>query len=211
MGSTSWNPAGNDLTCKVSALSVKSMRRDFTHVLKMPKMLFSFFVCLALAFSACRQHSSDTVPSGSFRLIVNDMVKDETFRFASLKVSSAEPGILSYDIQGSRGTCELLISGDKLREGRFSLVANRASDSRATNAFIQTGLQLNVEGGDGGMLVQGSAQARGGGGFYASKDAKLEDLVTMTATNGFYPLDKPLEIGRINGKALMLTVGTRKL
>ena len=166
-------------------------------------------VCLAAAFCDCQQHSADTVPSGSFRLVVDDMVKDDNFRVASLKVSSVQPGTLSVDMENSHSAGVLLVSTpDALREGRAFVIASRATDSRITNAFIQARLHVKVEGGDGGMLVKGSFQSGSTTTLYhTSKDSKLDDVVSMTAKNGIYPLDTPLEIGRIDGKAVTLTVG----
>jgi len=41
------------------------------------------------------------------------------------------------------------------------------------------------------------------------KGAKLDSLLTMTATNGVYKLDQPLKIGMLDGKPLELAIGKR--
>ena len=176
--------------------------------MKISRLFFS--VCVALATCGCHQRSVDTVPSGSFRLVVEDMVKDETFRVASLKISSVEPGTVSVGIgmEGSRVTGELLMPvGQKLRAAQLFFIASRATDSRTTNAYIIASFQVKVEGGDGGMLIQGNAHSGGSTTFYPPKDTKLVDFANLTAKGGTYPLDTPLEIGRVDGKPVTLTVG----
>ena len=167
------------------------------HTMRISRLLFP--VGLAVAFYGCQQRSANTVPSGSFRLVVDDMLKDETFRVASLKVSSVQPGTLSVDMEGSSVASVLPVSTpDGLREGRAFFIASRATDSTTTNAFMATSLQVKVEGGTSGGCTTD---------HHTSKSDKLADFVSMTAKNGIYPLDTPLEIGRIDGKAVTLTVG----
>ena len=168
-----------------------------------------FFICLALAASGCHQRSDDAVPAGSFRLVVEDMVKDVTFRVASLKVLSSQPGMLSVAKEGSHSACQLLIpAGQKLREGQIFFLASKTTDSRTTNAYILVSLQMKVEGGDGGMIVQASAHTGlGSTTFYPPKDTELGVICNLTAKSGVYPLDAPLEIGRVDGKPMILTVG----
>ena len=146
--------------------------------MKLSRVLFPVF--LALAASGCHQRSADAVPAGSFRLVVEDMVKDETFRVASLKVSSSQPGMLSVAKEGSHSACQLLIpAGQKLREGQMFFLASKATDSRTTNAYILVSLQMKVEGGDGGMIVQSSAHTGlGSPTYYPPKDTKLDVFAT---------------------------------
>jgi hypothetical protein len=169
-----------------------------------------FFICLALAAFGCHPRSDDAVPAGSFRLVVEDMVNDETFRVASLKVLSSQPGMLSvFQEGGAHSACQLLIpAGQKLREGLMCFTASKATDSRTTNAYILVSLQMKVEGGDGGMIKQASAHTGlGSRTFYPPKDTGLAAICNLTAKSGIYPLDAPLEIGRVDGKPMMLTVG----
>ena len=86
--------------------------------------------------------------------------------------------------------------------------ASKATDSRTTNAYILVGLQMKSEGGDGGMIGQASVTTGlGSTTYYLPKDTKLEVICTLTAKSGVYPLDAPLEIGQVDGKPMMLTVG----
>ena len=86
--------------------------------------------------------------------------------------------------------------------------ASKATDSRTTNAYILIGLQMKSEGGDGGMIGQASVTTGlGSTTYYPPKDTKLEVIYNLTAKSGVYPLDAPLEIGRVEGKPMMLTVG----
>jgi hypothetical protein len=164
-----------------------------------------FFICLALAASGCHQRSDDAVPAGSFRLVVEDMVKDETFRVASLKVLSSQPGMLSVSKESSHSACQLLIpAGQKLREGQMFFIASKATDSRTTNAYILVSLQMKVEEGDGGIIAH---TGLGSTTFYPPKDTELDVICNLTAKSGVYPLDAPLEIGRVDGKPMILTIG----
>jgi hypothetical protein len=166
---------------------------------------------LFLAGSCTSPHATiaDAVPAGSFRLVVDDAANDGNFRIASLKIWSLQPGRFSVGIEGS-GRCygDFLASAtDKQREGQVLLVASRATDSRTTNAYILAGLQVKAESRDGGMLLESSCCRT----YYPSLATSLADFVSMTAKDGVYPLDTPLEIGEIDGKPVSLIVGKQPL
>jgi hypothetical protein len=171
------------------------------------------FACLALVVCSCHQPSTEAVPAGSFRLVVEDMVKDESFRVTSLKVLSSQPGMLSVSRERARSACELLIpAGKELREGQIFVTASKATDSRTTNAYILVNLQMKVDGGDGGMIGHASAQSGlGSTTFYPPKDTALGIICNLTAKSGVYPVDAPLEIGRVDDKPVILTVGKSTL
>lgn len=166
-------------------------------------------VCLATAICCgCQQRSSDAPLAGSFQLVVDDMVKDDSFRVASVKISSRQPATLSIDMGSSHAAGELLISpADKLREGRAFFLASRVSEPRGTNALIQASLDVKVEGGDGGLLIHGGFASGNTEVYPVSQETKLQGFLNMSAKSGVYPLDTPIEIGRIDGKAVTLTVG----
>ena len=133
------------------------------------------------------------------------MVKDETFRVASLKVLASQPGMLSVSKEQSHSACQLLIpAGEKSPEGQMFFIASKATDSRTTNAYVLFSLQMKVEEGKGGMIAH---TGLGTTTFYPPKDTGLDVICNLTAKGGVYPLDAPLEIGRIDGKPLVLTVG----
>jgi hypothetical protein len=171
-------------------------------------LLFLLVSCVSTAFFGCQRHSVNTMPSDTFRLLVDDMVKDEAFRVVSLRISSMRPGILSVDREDSHARGYLLLSdADKLWSGQALFLASRMVGPSQTNALIQVRLQVKVEGGDGGMLLHGSFQSGGSGPVYAvTANTQLDGFLSVTATNGIYPLQTPLEIGRINGKPVTLTI-----
>lgn len=173
----------------------------------MKPKLFIIGLWLAVELCACQPHSSDTVPSGCFRLVINDMVKDDNFRVASLKVSSARPGALSVDGNDAHAAGDLLLFDlDKLRSAKVIFIAGRILDSFKTNALIQVGVLVKTEGGDGRMLLRGSFQAGGSKSYSESADAKLDGFLSIMATNGIYPLGTPLKVGEINKKPVTLTI-----
>src|SRR5271169_6440943 len=163
----------------------------------------------AVTLCGCRQRSTVAPAAGTFQLVVDDLVKDGRFRVASLKVISPQPATLSVETAGAHAGGDLLISSvDKLRAGQLLVTASRVAGQDLTNALIQASLQVKLEGGDGGMLIHGSFQSEiSPSSFQVSRETKLDDFLNMTAKNGTYPLDVPLEIGRLDGKPIKLTVG----
>jgi len=163
----------------------------------------------AVTLCGCRQRSTVAPAAGTFQLVVDDLVKDGRFRVASLKVISPQPATLSVETAGSHAGGDLLISSaDKLRAGQILVTASRVAGQDLTNALIQASLQVKLEGGDGGMLIHGSFQSEIAPGVYeVSPETKLDDFLSLTAREGTYPLHIPLEIGRLDGKPITLTVG----
>jgi len=163
---------------------------------------------LTLAVGGCQNRPADRVPAGSFRLVVDDLTKDDSFRAAALTIESPQGGMVSLDSELSKCASVLLRPARRpLFAARVSFIASRTTDARGSNTIIQTDLQVKTEGGDGGMLIQGSAQAGGPATYPQRGLVKLEEVASLKAVSGVYPLDTPLEIGRINGQALTLTVG----
>jgi hypothetical protein len=141
-------------------------------------------------------------------LVIDDIVKDETFRVAVLRVSSTRAATLSIDGQDAHAAGELLMPGaGKLREGRAIFLASRTTNSSNTNTLIQVSFQVKSEGGDGEMSIQGDVQSGGTTVYTISTNTQLAGFLSVTGTNGNYPLETPLEIGRVNGTAVTLTVG----
>lgn len=183
-----------------------ALMRDFIpwpdRFMKILHVLLS--ICLAIAVCGCHLQSADVVPAGSFRLVVDDPVNDQSFRIASLKVLSLQPGTLSVGMEGGRDNGgwaygQLLAPAtDRLPEGRVLFIASRATDSRTTNAYILAQLQV---------MAHGTLEASCCRTYYPSSDTRLADFASMTVKDGIYPLDTPLEIGRIDGKPVTLTVG----
>jgi len=166
---------------------------------------------LTLAVGGCQYRSADRVPAGSFRLVVDDLVKDDSFRAAALTIESPQGGMVSLASESSHNSCALLRPAAlPLFAARISFLASRTTDARGSNSVIQTDLQVKSEGGDGGMLIQGSVQAGGPATYPQRGLVKLEAVASLNAVSGVYPLDTPLEIGRIDGRPLRLTVTMKK-
>jgi hypothetical protein len=162
---------------------------------------------LFLAGSCTSHHATtaDAVPAGSFRLVVETATKDEVRTKASPKVLSLQHARFSDGIESdgrAHGDCRAS-KKEKPREGRDMNIANRATDSRTTNAYILAGLQVMAEGRDSDMVCQPSCCKTD----YPSLHTRLADFVSMTLKDGIYPLDTTLEIRQIEGKPGTLTVG----
>lgn len=169
---------------------------------------------MIFAFGGCEQHSVQAPPDGKFRLAVDDMAKDATFRLASLKVLSTHPGSISI---GTGNLRDNVVSGSLLRsptdrmwEARSIFAASQLAQSHGSNATIQVRLLLQTDGGDGDMLVAGKYQSANTSVFTVSKETKFGSFFDVTATNGVYPFGVPLKIGRMNGEDLLLLVKNPK-
>ena len=156
-------------------LWLREVVRPHSHTYIMKKHIALGLVASTLFLAGCctshHATTADALPAGSVRLVVDDAVKDETFRIASLKVLSLQPGRFSVGMEGGdpndgrahggRAYGDFLASAtDKLQEGRVLFVASRATDSRTTNAYILVGFQAMAKGGDGGMWFQSSVLLR---------------------------------------------------
>jgi len=162
---------------------------------------------MAVFFCGCKQRSTDAPATVGFRLEVDDMIKDEAVRLVSLKVFLMQPAKLWFGEGDSGVGGELLMpNADKLRERKVVLIASRVVDSHSTNTLIQVSLRSKAEGGDGGLLVEGSKWSGVTAAYPVSTNTKLDDFINVTTKSGDYPLDAPLEVGRIRGKPLTLTV-----
>jgi hypothetical protein len=85
----------------------------------------------------------------------------------------------------------------KGREGTLAL----ASMLCESNSFCHVTTLLESRPG-------GGASASGHGSYELASGAKLASVVSVTVTNGLYKLDRLLVIGKRNGEAMRLVVGS---
>lgn len=148
-------------------------------------------------------------------MVVENLVSDENIRLTVLKVYSTEPGWLWVGSTNSTGSSlgaagELLVNpDDKLREAQCIAIASRVKDSKNDKATIQTSIQVKTSGGDGEMLINGTFQSGGTATHTKSLNIKLSEFFDISPATGEYPLETPLEIGRIEGQPVLLKVGKK--
>jgi hypothetical protein len=168
-----------------------------------------------VSLCGCNRQSVNAPPAGTFRLAVGGASEDGASRTVSLRISSAQPGwvtVRMHDNQGDGGARgEMLIStNDKLRGAQVILEASRTNDAGGSGVSIETTVRVRSEGGDGDMLINGSFEGATSRTYPAPADSALEHFLKITATNGVYPLNQPLEIARPDGHPVTLTVGDAK-
>jgi hypothetical protein len=157
-----------------------------------------FLVCLTTAICGCRLPSSDKANSSNFRLEVEDVAMNDSLIFANLKISTVQPTLLAIGA-GNRFT---IPAANKCRRRTVEFSANR--DLAPTNAEPYRAIFIDVVKED--IKAPGFNRHECGLTMPASKEDKLSAFASMTAKTGFYPLDKPLEIGKLDGRAVTLTV-----
>jgi hypothetical protein len=182
--------------------------------MKTSPFLFAAFLSV-IAVCGCNRQSVNAPPAGMFRLAASDAFQDSTSRTVTLIISSAQPGSVTVHLQDNQGdgdACgEMLIStNDKLRGAQVFLVAGRTNEAHGSGAAIEATVRVKTEGGDGDMLINGSFEGATSRTYPAPAGTALEHYLSVTATNGVYPLNQPLEIARMDGHPVMMTVGDEK-
>ena len=157
------------------------------------------FICgfLTLVFSGV---AASLPPEGSFRLTVDELVKSDHCRVVRLKVE-ARAGVEMLALRcedGSSGSVALIptLKG-KGREGTMTLAAMMCESN--STCHVTTLLESRP----------GSGTSASGHGSYAlPRGATLASMVSVTVTNGLYPLNRPLQVGKRNGEVMRLVVGS---
>jgi hypothetical protein len=173
---------------------------------------FLLACCLSLfTVCGCQRQSAKTPPAGSFRLEVEDIVKDENFRVVSFQIFSKEPGwaiLQKKELWASECAAQLLRPpADKLWGTHAFVLVGKAGNTANANALIQVTLKLESKGGDGNMLVNGNFGSSGGATYTVAANASLDQFVNASVRSGIYPIGQPLVIGSVDGHPITLTLG----
>ena len=151
-----------------------------------------------LLSSGCQREA--TIPGDSFRLTVERVVTDRNVFVAFLKIRVPHDVNISLDGDLFHSMVTLSASpADAVRDGQVALIASRITRQGDEFAYIQTFTGIKANGGSGftgGTAVQPVPAV-----------TRLETYFAVSATDGDYKLNKPIEIARLNGKPVMLTVG----
>jgi hypothetical protein len=144
-------------------------------------------------------HRDAAIPGDSFHLTLQHVITDNDLMVSLLKIHDPQGANISVDGDGFHASVALPDSpAGAVREGQVALSASRITRRGDAFAYIQTLVRAENSN-------QGFA---GGPAVYPVPAAtKLEAFFSVSATDGDYKLDTPVEIARINGKPVMLSVG----
>jgi hypothetical protein len=139
------------------------------------------------------------VSGDSFRLTVEHIVTDSEVIVSILKIHVPHDASISVDSDGSHSMVVLPNSpAGVARDGQVALSASRITRQGDNFAYIQT-------------LVRPESPNHGFAGGPAIHPVlattKLETFFSISAADGEYKLNTPVEIARLDGKPVMLVVG----
>jgi hypothetical protein len=151
----------------------------------------------SLGFLGC-DRSPSGAPTTGFRLSVQEVVTDTDTRAARLTIHTAGETLLTVDEDGDPSSVVLHAPSESgSREGSIALVASRISPPGEGRVYIQTLIRLQTPDGTqaGGPTTQALPRA-----------TALTDHFKITAIGGDYSRNTPIEIARLAGKPVTLTV-----
>jgi hypothetical protein len=134
-------------------------------------------------------------PPGEFTLTVESLSETETSRVVTLNVHSPEGEIVRFDQTGAlRMHASLFSAVEGERKAKITLSVTEQDGRCHTLVSLETSVGLKNK----------SEYT-----LDLPRDTKLGSLLSVTATNGVYKFDRPLQIGTLHDKPIMLTIGTR--
>jgi hypothetical protein len=144
-------------------------------------------------------HRERAVAEDSFRLTVERVITDSEVIVSILKIHVPHDASISVDGDGAHSTVTLPDSpAGTARDGQVALSAARVTRQGDDFAYIQT-------------LVRPESSNHGFAGgpsiYPVPTTTKLEAFFSISAADGDYKLNTPVEIARLNGKPVMLVVG----
>jgi hypothetical protein len=144
-------------------------------------------------------HRESAVADDSFRMTVERVITDSELIVSMLRIHVPHDASISVDGYGSHSMVVLPAPpAGVARDGQVALSASRVTRPGDGSAYIQT--LIRPENSDHGFA--------GGPAIHPVPEAtKLEAYFSISATNGDYKLDTPVEIARLDGKPVMLVVG----
>ncbi len=158
---------------------------------------FLIIAVMSFLFHGCNR--SDPTPSSGFHLSLLEVATDTDIRAVLLTIRTASAGTISVDEDGGHNSIALPdpdASGS--REGSVALIASRVAPPGDGDIYIKT-------------LIRPQTAQRGYAGgpstYTLPRATRLADHFVITAMSGDYPLDAPVEIARLGGKPVTVTVG----
>lgn len=148
-------------------------------------------------FLGCNR--SGPAPSPGFRLTLRDVATDTGVRAALLTIHTTSAGSISVvEHEGHNSIVLPEPDANGSREGSVALIASRIAPAGDGDIYIQMLIRPQTPNGSyaGGCSV-----------YTLPRATQLADFFTITARNGDYSLNTPIEIARIKGKPVTITVG----
>ena len=157
--------------------------------------LFSLGVaCLAVA----GYQQPAAVPNNTFHLTVEQVITNSEILVSLLKIEASQDAYLS--VTNEKSSLSVLMTGTSngaVRSGQVAFSASRFR--RPGDEYAQ--VQLYEQAQAGGGSVSGSS------GQSLPAATELAGYFSLSAADGDYPLDSPMQIGELAGNPVMLTVG----
>jgi hypothetical protein len=172
------------------------MRSDHSTHMNFSRLLLISAVT-SFAFFGCNRPSK--APTTGFRLTVQDVATDTNARAALLIIHTTSAGSISIDQDGGHNSTMLSEpNAGGSREGSVALIASRIAPPGDGEIFIQTLIRPQTPNGN---------YAGGPSTYTLPRTTELTDHFTITAKSGDFALNTPIEIARLKGKPVTLTVG----
>lgn len=155
--------------------------------------------CAVTVLSVVGCNAASQTPSTGFQLTLLDLVTDANVRAAMLTIHTANEGSMSVDSPGSHDSIALPSpDANRSRTGSVAIVASLFAPPGDRDIYIQTLIKSQTP----------NAGSAGGTSVYTvPRTVTLADHFNITAKSGNYPLNTPIEIARLNGMPVTLTVG----
>lgn len=152
---------------------------------------------LLIGVAGCKRPGA--VPANRFQVTIQKSVNDANVFVTVLKIQAVSPGSISLDQDGghsSLGLPEPNAAG--LREGSVILLGSRIEPTKEGDVYIQSLIRGQISDGTfaGGPSID-----------TLPKGTQLADHFAITAKAGEFLFDSPIEVGRLRGKPVTLTVG----
>lgn len=155
-------------------------------------------ISCTLLFVGCKREAA--LPSDSFHLSVQSIVTDGDLKVSLIKYHLPHSVSLYIDSKHSHGSVSMRDAPTPgevgQRDGQLILSASRVARVGDAFASIQTLIRLETD----------HASAGGPAVSYVPAATNLDAYFSVSATTGDYKLDTPIEIGRLDGKPMMLLV-----
>jgi hypothetical protein len=154
-------------------------------------------VVTAFVFLGCNR--SPQIPSVGFRLTLQDVATDTNTRAALVTIHTSSAGSLSVDEDRGHSSVTLPdMKANGSREGSIALIASRIALPGDGDIYIQTLIRPQTPDGN---------SAGGPSTYTLPRSTLLTDHFAITAKSGDYPLNTPIEIARLGGKPVTITIG----